>query len=50
MIKPILTSLVSAFAINSAIAAEVFIPVKAAPPPQYYDWSGIYVGAHAGHA
>jgi outer membrane immunogenic protein len=49
MKKLILASIVSAFGFGSAIAADALIPVKASPP-QYYDWSGIYVGLHAGHA
>jgi outer membrane immunogenic protein len=41
-----------AFAGGSALAAD--LPAKAptykAPPPVYYNWSGFYIGAHAGGA
>jgi outer membrane immunogenic protein len=50
MRKIVFASIISFLAISSAGAADALIPIKAPPAPQYYDWSGIYVGAHAGHA
>jgi outer membrane immunogenic protein len=42
---------VSLFAATTAIAADAAIPFKAPPPPpQAYNWSGFYVGAHGGHS
>src|SRR5262245_64013306 len=37
----------------SAHAADIPMPVKAVPPAYvqaYYNWTGFYVGAHAGYA
>jgi hypothetical protein len=30
--------------------ADALIPLTASPTPQYYDWSGIYVGANGGRS
>jgi outer membrane immunogenic protein len=35
------------FSPNVSFAAD--LPVKAAVAPAYYDWSGVYVGVHAGY-
>ena len=33
-----------------AMAADMPVKAKAPPPPVVWDWSGVYLGAHAGGA
>src|SRR5258708_6965117 len=33
---------------GGAIAAEINFPVKAPPIQSVFDWTGLYIGAHAG--
>jgi outer membrane immunogenic protein len=48
MKKFIIACIVSLQAIGLAHAADALIPVTA--PPTFYNWSGVYIGAHGGHA
>lgn len=45
-----LTLLVATATVPSSAADLPLFPVKAPPVPQFYDWSGIYVGGHIGYA
>jgi outer membrane immunogenic protein len=38
--------------LGTAVAADAPVPIEYAPPPPplFYNWSGIYIGAHAGYA
>ena len=41
---------IAAVAASSANAADIPMPVKGvAPAPAYYNWTGVYVGAHGGY-
>jgi outer membrane immunogenic protein len=35
---------------GSALAADLPLPVKAPPPPPWYDWTGFYIGANGGYS
>jgi outer membrane immunogenic protein len=35
---------------GSAFAADLPLPVKAPPPPPWYDWTGFYIGADGGYS
>ena len=42
---------VLALGCGSALAADLSMPYKAAPPPiAYFSWTGCYIGAHGGGA
>jgi high affinity Mn2+ porin len=41
-------TLATVLAVGSVSAAD--LPLKAPPVPQFYDWSGFYVGSHIGYA
>jgi opacity protein-like surface antigen len=43
-------ALVFAAASNAASAADAALPVKAPPAAVVYNWSGFYLGAHAGYS
>jgi outer membrane immunogenic protein len=35
---------------GSAFGADLPLPVKAPPPPPWYDWTGFYIGANGGYS
>lgn len=49
-LKSLALLVLSAFGAGTGVAADSRAPVPKAPPVAAYDWSGAYVGAHAGYA